>query len=155
MNVRIKSTPKDSIKPFSQHQLTRIREAVETWESPEDQLLFAMMLAGMRASECISIKVGDLDINDAGLVTVEGVSIPFMGTPSTIEFIKRESLSKEGYVFMCFDDSSTRLCVSVLHKRFRQWLKNANVDDEGATPHLLRFSMLSAYETAQKNESLG
>lgn len=150
MNVQIKSTQNYSIKPFSEDQLTRIREAVKNSHSLPEQLLLAVMLTGMRASECLPIKVKDLEINDDGRTTVKGVSVLSMDTPSVIEIIKSKSRSNDGYLFMSSGDSNTHMGMTELKTRFRQWLKSANMDEEGATPHLLRVSVLSAFATAQK-----
>lgn len=150
MSVRKESTQKDFLKPFSRDQFSQIIEVVASRESPVNQLLLAVLLTGMRASQCLPIKVEDFEINDDGCATVNGVSVPFMDTLSTLEIVKRKRLSTDGYLFISSADSSAPMSMSELQTKFSEWLKNANISAEGATPHLLRHSVLSAYAAVQK-----
>ncbi|WP_218274949.1 tyrosine-type recombinase/integrase, partial [Pseudomonas sp. MPR-ANB1] len=150
VSMQITTTQKYSPKLFNLDQLTRIRETAVNMESLEEQLLLAIMLSGTRNSQFLPMKIKDLEVTGDGLITVKGVSIPFPCMPATIESIKRKSLSKEDYVFRSSVNPGTHMNMRELSTRFRKWLKKANVDTEGATPHNLRLSVIIAYAAAPK-----
>lgn len=108
------------------------------------------MLSGMRASQFLPMKIKDLEVTGEGFITVKGVSVSFPCMPATIESIRRKSLSKEDYVFISSVNPGTHMSMRELNTRFRKWLKKANVDAEGATPHNLRLSVITAYAAAPK-----
>lgn len=145
---------KPSIRPFSMDELRRIKETLDQNGSPADRLLYSLMLTGMRASQCRSIKAQDLVIQADHSINVKGVTLPNVNAQSTLRLLSSKRAQGDNYVFPCDSALNSAMTPAQFSSKFSSWLRTANVCQAGRSPHAVRLSVIAASMEAMRQPSM-
>jgi integrase len=142
-----------SIRAFSIDELKRIKETLDQNGSPADRLLYSLMLTGMRASQCRSMKAQDLAIQADHSINVKNVILPNVNAKPTLRLLSSKRAQGDNYVLPSDFASNSAMTPAQFFSKFSSWLRAANVCQAGRSPHAVRLSVIAASMEAMSQPS--